>query len=217
MNKNPYLSWGIYAFLTFIVFSLIVATGILKPLDYFVTTNLQSLVPRIFDTPFSIFSLIGVAEITGAVLLLILLAMRKLRLLAGVLLLFILVGAIEVAGKTFINHPPPPAEFLRTNLSFGFPTHVVAEAAQFFSYPSGHSARSAFISGFIIVLTLTLNRLTKTQRQLIIISVLTFDFLMFFSRVYLGEHWMSDVVGGAILGFSLGFLTSYFINLKSSK
>lgn len=213
--KSLYLRLGFAIFALFGILTLIVATGVLKPVDYNVTIYLQKIIPRAFDAPFSVFSLLGTAEITGIVLLLLLLIFRRFKFVE-VVLLFIVVGLIEIVGKTFINHPEPPREFLRTTLSLGFPTGAVHQVAEFFSYPSGHSARTAFVSGFIIVLALTMKNHTKFQRQLVIAGVLIFDFLMFFSRVYLGEHWATDVVGGALLGFSFAFFTSYFL-IKNSK
>lgn len=39
------------------------------------------------------------------------------------------------------------------------------------------------------------------------ISLLSFTILIGFIKVYLGEHWMSDVIGGWLLGSGFGLLT----------
>jgi membrane-associated phospholipid phosphatase len=38
-------------------------------------------------------------------------------------------------------------------------------------------------------------------------TLLSFTFLIGFAKVYLGEHWMSDVLGGWLLGAGLGLIT----------
>lgn len=215
MNKEMYLRLGLVTFGLFIFLSLIVSTGILTKFDYQATVLLQSIIPRLFDTPFSTFSILGTAELTGVALLILLVLLRKKVKIAEILLLFIVVGLIEIVGKTFIYHPQPPAEFLRTNIFLSMPAHAVAQVAEFFSYPSGHSARTAFVSGFIIVLVTLMKGLDPVKKNLIIGGVIVFDFFMLFSRVYLGEHWITDVIGGALLGFSFAFFTAYL--LKPSK
>jgi membrane-associated phospholipid phosphatase len=40
---------------------------------------------------------------------------------------------------------------------------------------------------------------------------------MLISRVYLGEHWATDVLGGMLLGLSLGLISSAFIKQNTKE
>jgi undecaprenyl-diphosphatase len=205
---------GLISLLLFLFFTFLVYLNLFSTLDYKTTVFVQELIPSIFITPFSTFSILGTAEFTGIILLILLFLFVKYKKIY-ILALFILVGLIEIAGKTFIHQAGPPLYFLKTNLSLGLPIGGVAH--NFFAYPSGHSARTAFISGFLLILVWLSPKLSREMKIIIGIGILAFDLIMFVSRVYLGEHWTSDVVGGLLLGFSLAFLTTYFLNIKSLK
>ena len=85
-----------------------------------------------------------------------------------------------------------------------FPKYYINEA---YSYPSGHAARAVFIS-CVIYFLLTMNYLLRDKRKkLLIISGLTgYVLLVSISRIYLGHHWLSDVIGGGFLGGSFGII-----------
>jgi undecaprenyl-diphosphatase len=94
---------------------------------------------------------------------------------------------------------------IRTEDQFAFPQFHVREVN---SYPSGHSGRAAFLTGIIIFMVLYSKKLAVWQKVLIIGALLMYQVIMFGSRVYLGEHWTTDVVGGAILGYAFVFLAA---------
>lgn len=213
-KKDPKINTGFILFSLFLIFTFFTLLNLTSQVDYKITIFLQGIIPDFLTTSFSTFSVLGTAEVLTLILFLSLLIFTNIKRIY-VVVLYAFVTLIELTGKLFIEHQPPPIEFLKTNISIGFPSGAVAP--HLYSYPSGHSARTAFVSGFIILMIWLNPKLSKETKIAIITCILIFDSVMFVSRVYLGEHWASDVVGGALLGFSLAFFTSYFLTKKSAK
>lgn len=78
-----------------------------------------------------------------------------------------------------------------------------------FSYPSGHSIVSMAFFGLLAYLIYK-NMKNKVKKTLLIISLLITICLIGFSRIYLGVHYFSDVLGGFL--FSISYLM-IFINI----
>jgi undecaprenyl-diphosphatase len=210
MKKNPKLLLlisGIILFILFVCFSYLVHKNLFVHLDFDTTVRLQAKVPRRFDAPFSFLSLIGSFEIVSILLLLLWSFVKKLNYIF-VLSIFGIIHAIEFFGKAFVTHPGPPHLFIRYDIGFNFPSSYVQPGS---SYPSGHLARTLFISTILIFIIHHFKKLSDVQKRLLYCVIAVFVGLMFISRIYLGEHWLSDVIAGSLLGGSMGIFSLLFI------
>lgn len=112
-----------------------------------------------------------------ALLLMVLLAMRRYWAATFVFLTCVLRGAVVAVVKELVGRPRPEGRLVATNSE---------------SFPSGHSASAA-----IIVLMLVL--IFSSQRWLPYLGGL-YVLAMMWSRTYLHVHWLTDTIAGALLG-----------------
>lgn len=165
----------------FIALSALVTVGALRQIDRATLDLVQSVSAPWLDLFSSLVGIFGQAEVTGGIALGLAVARLRHRLRdAWVPLLIAGVAAIEVVVKSVVAQPAPPHELSRTVELVPF-VHVAFAGA----FPSGHVARTAFLVG-----------VTRLPKWLAVAALA----LMMVTRVYLADHWPSDVLGGLLLG-----------------
>ncbi len=204
LNRKPIIAGTLLCAL-YILLAIAVNARMLESLDLDITLFLQSALPHSLDLLSSILSLLGSAEVTIPIFA-ILIFLSKPTVRVRLVALFLFVTVLEVQGKMMIDQPGPPNILLRYVFGFGTPT---GEFHTPYSFPSGHSARAAFLVALGVAL-IAQSKMRLAIRRVLIALLIVAGVVMLVSRVYIGDHWTSDVIGGALLGVGLclfAFLT----------
>lgn len=158
----------------------------LVDVDVFVYYLLQSLRTPAMDSVMIAVTELGDAQVLLPVFFVALawLFAHRLWLTAGYVLAAISVADVLAEVLKLALHRPRPGAFYS-----GF---------EQFSFPSGHATMSVVVYGFLAFLLCHGAR--PGLRKAVISLTATLVALIMVSRLYLGAHWMSDVLGGASFG-----------------
>jgi undecaprenyl-diphosphatase len=138
-------------------------------------------------TAFELITLAGNAVVLSALVLSVgLVLLRRGAVNDAVLLVMAFFGAEVVNGamKLAFHRPRPELAFLKLDT---------------YSFPSGHSAAATAAFGALAFLVWPAARTAKRRVALVAAAVCVIS-LVGFSRLYLGVHYLSDVLGGFALG-----------------
>ena len=110
------------------------------------------------------------------------------RLEGGMVILSGIITIINAVFKVAVDRPRPSADLV---------TVFAPEADK--SFPSGHAFFAMLVLGMFAYLAAT--NQTRPAFKVLTISVTLFlDLWIGASRIYLGAHWLSDVIGGYVIG-----------------
>lgn len=180
--------------LLFVIDYLLIYFHLIDTVDEAVYQFTQLMRCDIMTSFFKICSSLGSTYFYVGILVFLLFFNRKTLYTAG----HLLIGqGLNRLIKTLVRRPRPPQKL-----------HLVVEKN--YSFPSGHSM-SAMIGYGLFIIQLKHSDLKLKNILMIICGIMIF--LIGLSRIYLGVHYFSDVLGGYLIGLSYLLFVYYNTSL----
>ncbi len=204
-SLRPFLI-GVFTvcFITFILLSLYVIAEPPQFLDIHISEEMQENQNGFLNNIMIGISWLGRTTVSVIIVLLLslFLILKKYRNEALLIISTLFSGIIGLALKILINRPRPSKDFV-----------VLLEETKYQSFPSGHVLFYTVFFGSLILIILSTNIFSKRLKTISALACLSMIFFGAVSRVYLGAHWFTDVLGGFILGIMFLFITGhYYLN-----
>lgn len=200
-KPNTLLSILVLLILSFTTLSVFIAKHPILPFDIKASLLVQKLQSSWMDKVMLAISFFG--ELPYSLLSVLVVAAifywQKFRREAFYISMVLFSGLIILGVKNIINRPRPTTFYVR-----------LVEVNRFQSYPSGHVLSYVLFFGFLIILMRTLKQIPQITRNVITYISAFLVIMIAPSRIYLGAHWLTDTIGGFLLGIICLFPLCYF-------
>lgn len=159
--------------------------------DYYVTDILQHQQNTVLDYVMKAFSWLGRVKVAFfaicmASLFFLISGKKREAILVGST---VLSGAISWTLKMLIDRPRPGADVVR-----------VIEETKYQSFPSGHVLFYTVFFGILCIIVYYSKSISRKAGGIMISLLAFFIVCGAVSRIYLGAHWFTDILGGLIIG-----------------
>jgi membrane-associated phospholipid phosphatase len=216
-RATVFLTYLVVAVVAFIILAVLAKTSAYFTFDVTITRAIQSFNPVWFDSLMRALTWIGFSPQAWVITLILLLFLLVSGLKWETMVAFVSVlgsSALGLGIKVLIARPRPSADLVTVLSQLGD-----------FSFPSGHVLFFVTFFGFLLFLAYTLLKPTRWRTVLLVILV-GMIVLIGPSRIYVGQHWASDVVASYLIGsvwLALSILiyrwgkTRFFVNQPIAK